>query len=89
MNKVEAVWLVEPFAFEIFDDKFYVWDDPVWLDGADVVSDYLCAGEFPVKVGLEMYGEIIVCVFVCQRTRQYREPRCQCQFRGLGSFGDL
>lgn len=48
MDKVEAVFLVQPFVLEVFDDEFYVRGDPGWLDGADVVSDYLGGGEFPV-----------------------------------------
>jgi hypothetical protein len=52
VNEVKAVWFVEPFLFKVFDDEFYVWGDPVWLDGADVVSNYMGLGKFPVIVNV-------------------------------------
>lgn len=47
VDEIEAVGLVKPFGFEVFDDEFDVRDDPVWLDGAEVVADYFCGWIFP------------------------------------------
>lgn len=58
MDKVEAFLLVQPFVFEVFDDELHVRGDPVWLDGADVVSDYLGGREFPVLCELQISIEV-------------------------------
>jgi hypothetical protein len=55
VHKVEAIWLVEPFFFEVFDDEFHVRRYPVRLDGADIIADYVCSWEFPV-VGVNAVG---------------------------------
>ena len=46
MDKVEAVLLVQPLRFIVFDDEFYIWHNPVGLDGTDIVSNDLRAWVF-------------------------------------------
>lgn len=46
MDKVEVVLLVQPLRFIVVDDEFYIWRNPVGLDGTDIISNDLRARVF-------------------------------------------